>query len=66
MHIKVYPGVECLSLVKFIEYYSQFKPLKMNPQREQETIKRLSDSMDTDLDYSKVVTDDSREHPTEI
>ena len=63
MHIKVYPGVECLSLVKFIEYYSQFKPLKINSQQEQGIIKRLSDSMDTDLDYSKVVTDDNREHP---
>ena len=66
MHIKVYQGVECLRLVKFIEYYSQFKPLKMNPQQEQEIIKRLPDSMDTDLDYSKVVTDDNRENPKQI
>ena len=55
-----------MKLVKFIKYYSQFKPLKMNPQREQEILQRLSDSFDTDLDYSKVVTDDSGEHPTEI
>ena len=59
-------GEEYLKLVKFIEYYSQFKPLKMNPQREQEIIKRFLDSFDDDLDYSKVVTDDSGEHPTEI
>jgi hypothetical protein len=59
-------GKEYLKLVKFIEYYSKFKPLKMNPQREQEILQRLSDSMDTDLDYSKVVTDDSGEHPTDI
>ena len=59
-------GEEYLKLVKFIEYYSQFKPLKMNPQREQQILQRLSDSMDTDLDYSKVMTDDSREHPTDI
>ena len=59
-------GEEYLKLVKFIRYYSQFKPLKMNPQREQETIKRFLDSFDDDLDYSKVVTDDSGEHPTEI
>ena len=59
-------GEEYLKLVKFIEYYSQFKPLKMNPQREQQILQRLSDSMDTDLDYSKVMTDDSGEHPTEI
>ena len=55
-----------MKLVKFIKYYSQFKPLKMNPQREQETIKRFLDSFDTDLDYSKVLSDDSREHPTDI
>jgi len=59
-------GEEYLKLVKFIRYYSQFKPLKMNPQREQEILQRFADSMDTDLDYSKVVTDDSGEHPTEI
>ena len=59
-------GEEYLKLVKFIEYYSQFRPLKVNPQREQETIKRFLDSFDDDLDYSKVVTDDSGEHPTEI
>ena len=59
-------GEECLKLVKFIKYYSQFKPLKMNPQREQQILQRLLDSMDTDLDYSKVMTDDSGEHPTEI
>ena len=54
MHIKVYPGVECLSLVKFIEYYSQFKPLKMNPQQEQGIIKRFLDSFDDELDYSEI------------
>ena len=57
---------EYLKLVKFIEYYLQFKPLKMNPQREQEIIKRFLDLFDDDLDYLKVVTDDSGEHPTEI
>ena len=55
-----------MKLVKFIRYYSQFKPLKMYPQRQQEILQRLSDSMDTDLDYSKVMTDDSREHPKQI
>ena len=59
-------GEECLKLVKFIRYYSQFKPLKMNPQREQEIIKRFLDSLDDELDYSKVLSDDSREHPTGI
>ena len=59
-------GKEYLKLVKFIEYYSQFKPLKMNPQREQQILQRLSDSMDTDLDYLKIMTDDSGDNPTEI
>ena len=59
-------GKEYLKLVKFIEYYSQFKPQKMNPQQEQEIIKRFLDPFDDELDYSKVVTDDSGEHPTEI
>ena len=38
----------------------------MKIQREQEILQRLTDSMDTDLDYSKVLSDDSREHPTDI
>ena len=59
-------GKEYLRLVKFIKYYSQFKPLKLNPQLEQESVQRLSDSFDTDLDYSKIITDDSDEHPKEI
>lgn len=59
-------GEECLKLVKFIKYYSQFKPLKMNPQREQEILQRLSDSFDTDLDfydYKTKLTDDSNNDP---
>ena len=59
-------GEEYLKLVKFIQYYSQFKPLKMNPQQEQGIIKRFLDSFDDELDYSKVLSDDSREHPTDI
>ena len=59
-------GKEYLRLVKFIKYYSQFKPLKLNPLLEQESLQRLSDSFDTDLDYSKVLSDESNEPPTEI
>ena len=39
----------------------------MNPQREQEILRRLSDSFDTDLnfyDYKTKLTDDSGEHPS--
>ena len=59
-------GEEYLKLVKFIQYYSQFKPLKMNPQQEQGIIKRFLDSFDDVLDYSKFLSDDSREHPKQI
>ena len=55
-----------MKLVKFIKYYSQFKPLRMNPQREQEILQRLSDSFDTDLDFYNYKTpseDESNNDP---
>ncbi|MFL2789367.1 MAG: hypothetical protein ACJZ8Q_03225 [Paracoccaceae bacterium] len=38
-----------MKLVKFIKYYSQFKPFQMSKEDEQVILQRLSDSMDTDL-----------------
>jgi len=55
-----------MKLVKFIKYYSQFKPFQMSKEDEQIILERLSDSFDTDLDYSKILSDDSREHLTDI
>ena len=59
-------GEEYLKLVKFIKYYSQFKLSQMSKEDERGIIKRFLDSFDDELDYSKVLSDDSREHPTDI
>ena len=38
----------------------------MSKEDERRIIKRFLDSFDDELDYSKILSDDSREHPTDI
>ena len=47
-----------MKLVKFIEYYSQFKPSQMTKEKEDILIQRFSDSFDDDLDYAFTKLDD--------
>ena len=39
---------------------------KITAEDEKRVIQRLSDTMDTDLDYSKIITDDSEKTPENI